>query len=364
MNGRDHELSRRGSRPVMVLHRPGMTRSTALVPCSLAVLLSLCAASCSDDEVVAPAPVPDASPPAWFALFPEDQRMAFVGELERWFRAKRLVPELAANGVLVVRGAPSGPQDFDLDLIAELCASAPRAEWSQLVDAHLSRVTAMRDALASVELMTWEEARDQLRLRIQPLAFLEEGGLRLEDVAGAVDLPGTATLAFIDREDSAIVVSRGSLERWRQHPTGVLALAMVNTMRALEKELRIDAQDVGALGKLYAITSGSYYGASVVLWIDRHPEMLGEHGAIVAIPARDAVFVWPLDDARVKDVIPALRQLGAQAAAAMGGALDDGVFWRRPEGGFERIEIVVKDGKLEITPPPDLARLIAEFDKR
>ncbi|MBI5851815.1 MAG: hypothetical protein HZB39_12440 [Planctomycetes bacterium] len=327
-------------------------------------LLALVPVACSDDEVVAVRPEAPVATPAWFAHFATDERLAFVADVERWFRSQQLVPELQATGAMLVRGGKQGAEEFDLELLAELCAGAPRGEWLGLIDAQLRRVVAMRDALASVAVMSWQDAQDRLRLRIHPESFLEEGGLKPADVAGAVDLPGTVTLAFVDGEESATVVSRNSLERWRQATVGVLAIALVNTRRELEGKLRVDPQDIGPLGTLYAITSGSYYGASMVLDLDSHDEMLGEHGAIVAVPTRDAVFVWPFDDLRVKDLIPALYRLAGSAADRMGGELDRGLFWRRPDGRFERIEIAEAEGKLEITPPPDLARLIVELGKR
>lgn len=334
-------------------------------PLASSALLLACLTACGD-EVVAPAPreqpVPD---PTWFAALPDpDARLAFVAEVERWFRTRDLVPSLLASGAMQVRGGKGGPQEFQLGFLAETCAEASPGEWARLVAEHLERVTAMRDALDKVEFVPWREARPQLRLRLQPASFLRESGFALDDVAAAIDIPGTVTLAFVDQTDAAVLVSRSLLDRWDQMPVFVLGMALSNTRAALASELRMEAQDIGELGKLYALTSGSYYGAAAVLWLADWPETIGEHGSIVCIPTRDAVFAWPFDDARVTKVIPALRTLATAASQSMGRTLDPGVFWRRTDGVFERIDFAEQDGKLAITPPPGLAKLIAEFEKR
>ncbi|MCC6785441.1 MAG: hypothetical protein IT457_21500 [Planctomycetes bacterium] len=327
-------------------------------------LLALACSACSDDEVVAVRPKPEPSTPAWYGLFAPDARLAFVAEVERWFRSQQLVPELTAGGAMRVRGAKQGTPEFELGLLAELCAGAPRAEWPQLIAEQLGRVVAMRDALAELELLDWQTARARLRLRLHPESYLTEYRLELKDLAGAVDLPGTVTLAFIDSGESAVVVTSSSLERWKQDPRGVLAFALLNTRQELEDKLRIDVQPIGELGELHAITASSYYGSAAVLDLDAHPEMLGEHGAIVAVPTRDSIFVWPFADLRIKALIPALHRLVDRTASQMGSVIDRGLFWRRPDGRFERIVVTELDGRLEISPPPELAQLILELEKR
>jgi hypothetical protein len=49
---------------------------------------------------------------------------------------------------------------------------------------------------------------------------------------------------------------------------------------AYEAKKLVEEQDVGELGKLWAITADSWYTASAVLWLEDWPQTLGEHGAI------------------------------------------------------------------------------------
>ena len=309
--------------------------------------LCLLACACSPDTV---APAPQAPPtpdPAWFADFADrDARLAFLAEVERSFRAKGLIPELQADGAMQVRGGKSGTQEFELSELAANCAHRPRAEWATAIADHLARVIAMRDALDSVRVLAWKDAQPRLRLGLQPDSYLAEAGYRSEEVASAVDLPGLVTLAFVDDPQVAVVVTNSSLDPWKQAPVVALGLARSNTREALRKELKVEEQDVGELGKLWAITADSWYTASAVLWLEYWPQTLGEHGAIVILPTRESVFVWPFDDARVTRVIPALRSFAQSAAQRMGHVLDEGVFWRRPDGSFERIRFETNDGKL------------------
>ncbi|MGE0142253.1 MAG: hypothetical protein AB7I19_17775 [Planctomycetota bacterium] len=330
-----------------------------------ALALGLCLAmpfvlSACGEQPVAPSPRAPTPPPiAWFSRFgDEDSRLAFLAEVQRWFAGRKLIAELAVDGALDVRGDRGGSQLFELEALAEIAAKTPRAEWPALIAAQFELVIAIRDATADITVPDWETAQAALRLRLVPESFLADAGLPIESVAGVREIDGLITLAFFDREETALVVSEIMLARWKQPTVVVLGVALSNTREELAKELRIDTKDIGELGKLHALTSTSYYGAAAVLWLDRFPELLGKHGAIVAMPTREGLFVWPFDDGRVARVIPALHALAQRAPAELGSALDPGVFWRRPDGRIERIAIAVVDGKLEITPSADLAELL------
>jgi hypothetical protein len=97
-----------------------------------------------------------------------------------------------------------------------------------------------------------------------------------------------------------------------------------------------------------------------VLGLEDWPQLLGKHGAIVAVPWRHGAFVYPFEDARVQTVVPALHRYVARIVEGTKGPISAGLWWRRPDGVFEPIDVrTTEDGKVEIVPPAEMARILS-----
>jgi hypothetical protein len=318
------------------------------------------AAGCGESAAPLPATPPPAPPdPAWFELFDgADQQFLFVNEMRRHFAERGARADLDAEGRLQVEAAGE-VQHFVVAGLAAEAARVDRETWPVLIARHFETIETLRDLVGEVEVPDWDGARDRLRLRLYPDAFLTEAGLLPREVVQRVDLPGTRTVLVVDSEHTALVVPRGDLRRWGQEPDHVLALAFANTRRHLDAQIEVVEREFEGIGSLKVLTGGSFYAASAALWLGEIEGLLGAHGAIVAIPWRHGVFVYPFEDARVQTVVPALYRYAQRIVEGSAGPIGTGIWWRRPDGTFAAIEIRERDdGQLEIVPPPDLAELL------
>lgn len=328
---------------------------------SLAVCSAL-AAACGDISVPTDAsPVPQAEP-AWFeTLGGADAQFLFVARLRTHFERTGQVARLDDEGRLEVTG-PGGQQFFVVAGLAERAAATPPGEWDALIDEHFTAIAALQAAIGDVEVpKTFEEARPRLRVRIHPDGYLADAGLTPEEVVHRVDLPGTRTILILDGEETALVVPRADVLRWGQEPENVLAVAFANTRRALEEDVEVTAREFEGIGTLRVLTGKSFYAASAVLGLEDWPELLGKHGAIVAVPWRHGAFVYPFEDARVRTVVPALHRYVARIVEGTKGPIGAGLWWRRPDGVFEAIDVRASggDGGIEVVPPAEMARILS-----
>ncbi|MDA0935318.1 MAG: hypothetical protein O3C51_17880 [Planctomycetota bacterium] len=325
------------------------------------VAFSLLAAGCGDISVPTVENTLPQTQPAWFdTLGGADAQFLFVTRLRAHFEDEGQAARLDDEGRLEVNG-PGGQQFFVVAGLAERAAVTPPDDWDALIAEHFDAVAALRAAVGDVEVpKTFDEARPRLRVRIHPEGYLADAGLRPEDVVHRVDLPGTRTILILDGDETALVVPRDDVLRWGQEPDNVLAVAFANTRRALEQDVEVTAKDFEGIGTLHVLTGRSFYAASAVLGLEEWPELLGKHGAIVAVPWRHGAFVYPFEDARVRTVVPALHRYVARIVEGTKGPISTDLWWRRPDGIFEAIDVrEAEDGGVEVIPPAEMARILS-----
>ncbi len=306
--------------------------------------------------------LPQEQPPAWLQPFGSVvEQWRFRATLEGWFADRGIDVRMTSDGRIVeVKGKG---REFDVAEVARACAVLPESQWREALDAQLGTLIDTSEALASWKPPAWEQAKPHLRARIYPDGFVRAAGMRLDAVVRRVDLPGTLTCAVFDDENTALLLPSDVPKTWKQTDEEVLAVAIENTRAALAGHTRLEERDLGEFGKLYEVASDSYYGTLAVLWLDEWPQLLGEHGAFVAIPWRQSVLVLPFDSANAARGVPGLYAVARQVVSEGHGAVAPTVWWRRPDGGFDSIGIEEQDGRPVATPPPSLAKLLREILK-
>ncbi len=333
--------------------RPRLLPPLALFSCLLA--------GCGDIAVPTVETSLPQTQPAWFdALGGADAQFLFVTRLRAHFEQEGQTARLDEEGRLEVHG-PGGQQFFVVAGLAERAAVTPPDDWDALIAEHFDAVAALQAAVGDVEVpKTFDEARPRLRVRIHADGYLADAGLTADEVVHRVDLPGTKTILILDGTETALVVPRADVLRWGQDPDNVLAVAFANTRRALEEDVEVTARDFEGIGTLHVVTGRSFYAASAVLGLEDWPQLLGKHGAVVAVPWRHGAFVYPFEDARVQTVVPALHRYVARIVEGTKGPISAGLWWRRPDGVFEPIDVrTTEDGKVEIVPPAEMARILS-----
>ncbi|MBK8097210.1 MAG: hypothetical protein IPK26_08885 [Planctomycetes bacterium] len=263
------------------------------------------------------------------------------------------------DGVAVVDGQPG---QHGLANLARLCHEAPREQWPQLVAEHLG--------LSDVEAIT----RRTGNLLDQPFAVIRRHlGVRLYQeqhlssaMAGQfverVDLPGTSTVVVVDIGPSMLLLPTLVAQTWPV-PTAELFVAGIANLTHLTKlhrsSLLLGTKPAVALDVL----SGDNFASSHVLAPEQVLPRLGAHGNLLAVPTRDVLLSLPLDDGLSLWAVEAMLVMAR-------GRFDDGVgpisphlFWRRPDGGFERQQGNHEPGagRVQLAPSPAFAELLARL---
>jgi hypothetical protein len=174
----------------------------------------------------------------------------------------------------------------------------------------------------SERLAHWDEARQRLRLRVYPDAWVAQ---RDSKVIARVDYSGLQAVAVLDLPNVVAVAAFEHLDCWDQTSEEVLAIALVNSLEeATESEVQLRGQ-VGVV-----LVHGTHmYTSAHALAPERHLPNLGQAGAIVSLPCRDLVLLHRLGQASVAHALMTIGDMTRVAKEADSAPLSADLFWFR-----------------------------------
>jgi spermidine synthase len=269
-------------------------------------------------------------------LAPGGERMGFIGEGLAAFQRRlssRVAPErdpylvdMAAARTSYVR---AGLDYFEANVFKEAGrmadAQARLAEYMQRIGAAMrGPVRAAGPPLISEPERAYTLAEEASSLAVALVADGPEHA-----TAGRVDLPGTRTVVVRVRPGGESRVDGATLTRWGAEGGDAYGVALANVWQKFRCEPREYSMPGG--GRVILLAGEHRYVSAHALMLDRYPDLIGERGALVAVPNRDALIVSPVGSG---DVLPTARRIAttaARMAAAGEMPVSESMYWY--EGG-------------------------------
>jgi hypothetical protein len=81
--------------------------------------------------------------------------------------------------------------------------------------------------------------------------------------------------------------------------------------------------------------------------------MLGRHGALVAVPNRHIVTVYPIESRQMVTAIPHLVPMVHHMHGEGPGSISRELYWRRPDGSFLHLPMRLVGARLHFFPPAE-----------
>ncbi len=297
--------------------------------------------------------------PAWAQkLFTLDELRLFYRAVEEamwrrmnWFEVK--------DGFLVVHLPTGDIAQCGLLNVATRCAAATRAEYPVLVEAHFERcfATVAPAEKADDPLPSWEQIRPHLRMRLYADAFLGERkahciGRQLTDgiyAASVIDYPHMA----VSLSDEMLTALCGTVE-----DAIAASIANCRDLKFTREDLPIDGAEA------FVLMSDNHYVTSQIFHLERHLPAGHLSGALVGLPHRHNLMVYPLRPESVAMAIPAMHFVCRNVyrdftKKEQGLALSPHLYWWH-EGELTMVPVVGDLGTSHaiIVPPEFVERML------
>ncbi|MFN3653629.1 MAG: hypothetical protein ACK47B_28960 [Armatimonadota bacterium] len=289
--------------------------------------------------------------PEWASFLKPEQFDRFISLVERELRRLGFAFQTDRSaGVIAAR--KEGRQDshqLGLTNLAQRCAQTSEADWPDVVAKHVGALVSIESSQTFLESLKndFEKARELLKIRIYDAAALAE----MPEGSHVYWRPADGIVAALtfDLPTTVATVSSDHVEAWGREPEELFRIGLENV-----RATRLQAEEV-AVDEEVRITvleaeAEDFFTATRALVLEDYLDPIPELGAIVAIPHREALLVYPIRDSSVLPAIQSLLPITLGMYDEGPGSISPHLFWWH-RGELTCLPAAVEGDTIEFQPP-------------
>ncbi|MFG0286217.1 MAG: hypothetical protein ACF8R7_17520 [Phycisphaerales bacterium JB039] len=286
--------------------------------------------------------------PLWAEFFgtPEQLRR-FEAEVGAYFE-QRGIPVMIDDGMVTRANDPD--VRYGLSNLGQACAAAPAERWRRFIADHFDMIIRSMEQTPDFDDSDLNALRERLVVRLFDVD--EIGDMPL---AGCEPIPGIFAALMVDEENAVRSVHPETAASWGVGAEELLELALDNVDRLTEQKVeRVELDDAGVA---YLAMSESVFGSGLVCRVDRMDDLVGPHGALVAVPVRNMFLSVPIHGPEVIPAVGRILPLVHGAHADGPGSVSRRLYWFI-DGKWTELPWALEEGKLRFMPPPEFVEML------
>ena len=296
--------------------------------------------------------------PEWANFFSARQWADFQRLVRDHFRRQNKRCQIQ-DGVVVVPEEADSAEKYGLSNLAQHCGHAPRDQWESIIEGHFHVLDKGRTELSELEnkAKDFSQVSHMLAVRIWPREYADQIGL--SNLVCREDLEGTVTTLVLDLPSSIRNVQPDEAKSWDKNYHDLFDLGLENVWKNCQPERREETIPPGV--RVMFLTSDNFFVASHALLLERHPQLIGRYGSLVAIPHRHILICHPIENANVVEAVNHLIFFAHGMEKEGPGSISPFLYWYR-DGQFRTLPYVLNPDKkaIEFTPPDEFVQLLNE----
>lgn len=244
--------------------------------------------------------------------------------------------------------------------LAQTCLQWPAAQWPERITEHLDKNNVGEITHELLSMASGEPAQilKKLRVRLHPQEFLGDDLKR--EIVHRNDLAGLHSVLMLDLGPSLCAVPVPLAAGWGMSPAQLFAAAIAN-LRELPL-VRANRPLPGVpIDGIHALQGDDCVGSLVLA-----PELLppsGPHGSVLALPRRTELLCWPLRHRRDLAAIEFLAEVAHGMFQQGPGSLTPHLYWRRPDGRYERLQTSKKGDRVRLASTTSFAAVCSALQR-
>ncbi|GAO43840.1 hypothetical protein [Flavihumibacter petaseus] len=295
--------------------------------------------------------------PAWAGFFNGKEYQHFLDEIDRYFKGFQYIIN-AEEGVLTSDREIFGYSHLGLVNVAQLCKQEGRKQYHEVIRQHFEKMkegATMNDEIDNL-LSSMETARNFLGVRLYPQDYFSAVGLD-----NIVYQPFSGELLACLVFDTPHVVSSvkpDQVEPWNQ-PADVLFSIGKNNIRA---NYTTEISKVSLEGfDIWFAQGDHHFVTNIVFDLETRQDLLGQHGALVALPHRHAAIIYPINNLQVADAMNKLIPITHGMNQEGPGSVSPEIFWYC-DGVFTPVPYKLESKNLRIFPPGPFLEMLNKLN--
>ena len=292
--------------------------------------------------------------PAWASFFKENEYSEFLNAIDGYF-VKQNMKYTIGDGIIEVEANDSGFDKLGLANLAQNCKLNGVKRYKNLVSEHFDCMARANKYQSEFELMVndFDKIKEFIGVRLYPKEYVSTLGRELtigKDFAGDI----YAMLVF-DLPDSVINVQPKQADKWGKSKSALFELGLQNIKNKYPLDISQQQFDDFAL---WYVHGNHFFTPNIVFDLANRKELIGSKGALIGIPHRHSVLIFPIENINVAKainrLIPAIYGMNQEGP----GSVSNNLFWYK-DGEFENLPYKIEADKIQFYPTDNFAELLS-----
>lgn len=292
--------------------------------------------------------------PAWASFFEADEYAAFETTIHGYFQSLGK-PFKVDDGTVRTTWMvnDSNMQNLGLLNVAQMCKQGKIQDYPEIVRNHFEVMRKSQDFISGFldNMGDFEFVKPFIGTRLYHKDHVKSIGAE-----GVISSPVTediiAMLVF-DMPQAISSVKADQTRVWGKNVEELLALGLHN----IRENYDFTITDLDANVTLKAVLQDHFFGTNIILDMNRHPELLGTHGTLVAVPHRHTTLFHPIEDTSVILAINMLIPMVYGMHHEGPGSISSHLYWHH-QGTFVHLPYRIEHQQLAFHPPSDFVSML------
>lgn len=265
--------------------------------------------------------------------------------LEEYFQGKEIV--LDVNDGSMKAPEVFGESQLGLANLASICYGFKTSEWKEITNGHFHSLKENLKFEKEFEkdISDFSKVSKFLSVKLWPAEYKEsipEGKAIIRE-----DIEGTITILVFDLPMAVRNVAPSEITDWDKSIEELFEIGLKNVFNNYEVELEKQELD----GKPCYILCGDHlFGSTYALELNKFQQCIGSRGAIVSIPHRHAVVIYPVEGLDVMNDFIKLASIASGMYGEGPGSITSNIYWYN-NGKYMNLPYEFKDNNFNFYPP-------------
>ncbi|GAB3648906.1 hypothetical protein GCM10027594_24310 [Hymenobacter agri] len=193
------------------------------------------------------------------------------------------------DGVIELQGQNKGTVNLD-NLLAKCLAVADKNQLPGLIQDHFTNLFASIRKQANLNVQNFDTVAKYLSVRIYSQQTVTQRG-GIDNYVTKVDLDGTYTMLMLDLPGAFTPVPKPLFASWNKSAEDIFQIAQHNVNRQPVQKITKQFDGTGGSIEISFIGNEDYAGSYALDLANNSPELVGQWGAVVAIPNKGLVNI-------------------------------------------------------------------------
>jgi hypothetical protein len=295
--------------------------------------------------------------PEWANFFSQQEYTYFINTVETFFKQKGFEFTIE-DGYVSVSDNDFGLNKLGLVNLAQTCYQENRSRWKGIISNHFNRMIEISDFETEFnsKVDEFENIKSYIGVRIYPIEYVQN--VEPENTIYRNITDELVELLIFDLPHAVINVKQEVSKKWKIDHEELFSIGEEN----IQINYSIDVTEHNMTDfNIWFIQSDHVFASNVLLHNDELIKYLGKKGALIGVPHRHAVIIYPINE--LEEVIKAINTLPFVISGMYNegpDSISEKMYWYTDQN-FIDLPYKLTEDKLEFFPPEAFVNMLNEF---